>query len=433
MGGNYFLLTVRMKKFVTTFLTATLALSGMSTAFAAAGVRVGGVMMTSDRTIVANAMKAPILTTLVAAVKAADLAETLAGEGPYTVFAPTDMAFRAVRAKVDRMMDMDDKADLKAVLTFHVVAGQYMAADLKNGMTLTSVQGEKLTIKKVGRNIWVNNARIQTRDVMASNGVVHVINKVLMPSMKPVKSSSSSSVSRSSSSTMSSSSAMSTSSMSSSSVSSSSSVMSASSSSITSSSAAVPTAWAKAKGNMWQDKGGRWLKTDLGKVLFKNSYDTWSPLANWQWQGEDGAWYKFETDWTLVWSKDGVKWVEVPTGTWPGKMGYWYKLDVDGSIWWMSDGTWKMSEGGMWQDKRGDWFKVSEGRVMSSTNGTLWTEVPGWQWLAMDGNWYRFDKSWKVWTSATGTVWAEVPSMTWKGKDGETLMLDAQGMLWVKN
>jgi uncharacterized surface protein with fasciclin (FAS1) repeats len=416
-----------MRKTFTSLVAAAIALSTAMPAFAAT-IRVGGAVMLPTNTIVENASKASTLKTLVTAVKAANLAETLSGEGPFTVFAPTDSAFRAVRAKIDRMMDMENKADLAATLKFHVVAGKYLSADLKNGMTLTTVQGEKLTIKKLGRSIWVNGARIQTRDVIAKNGVVHVISKVLMPTMKPTTSSSSSrssSVMSSSSSSMmssSSSSAMSSSSMSSSSV------MSSSSSSM----APVPTAWAVSAEGTWQDKEGKWLKIDASMVKYKNTAGTWSPLANWQWHAEDGNWYKFEADWTLVMSKDGVKWTKVENMSWPGKMGYWYKLGADGKVWWMSDGTWKKAQGGTWQDVNGTWFMVVEGKLMSSANGTLWSEVPNWQWKGIDGGWYKFDKEWKLWSTANGTVWAEVPSMTWKNKDGSTLMLDSNGVVWVK-
>ena len=151
------------------------------------GVEVGGALMTPDKDIVANAMNASNVTTLVAAVSAAGLVDTLKGPGPFTVFAPTNDAFAKLPAgTVDTLLKPENKAKLVDILTYHVVAGHYTAADLSDGMTLKSVEGKMLTIKKdVSGKIWVNGvAMVQTADVISSNGVTFVIDSVLTPPTK---------------------------------------------------------------------------------------------------------------------------------------------------------------------------------------------------------------------------------------------------------
>ena len=128
--------------------------------------------------IVDTAVKAGNFTTLVTAVKAAGLVDTLKGPGPFTVFAPTDAAFAKVpKATLDALLA--DKAALAKVLTYHVVPGKVMAADVKAGMVKT-VQGQELTLKTDGGGM-VNNAKVVAADVAASNGVIHAIDTVLMP------------------------------------------------------------------------------------------------------------------------------------------------------------------------------------------------------------------------------------------------------------
>lgn len=147
-----------------------------------AGVMVGGAMMVPKLNIVQNAMNAKSVTTLVTAVKAAGLAETLSGPGPFTVFAPTNDAFKKLpKGTVETLLVPENKGTLTGILTYHVVPGKYTSKELKNGLTLTTVQGQTLAIKRTGMNIWVNNARVSIRDVISSNGVTHVINSVLMP------------------------------------------------------------------------------------------------------------------------------------------------------------------------------------------------------------------------------------------------------------
>jgi len=151
------------------------------------GVMVGGALMTPDKDIVQNAMNASNVTTLVAAVKAAGLVPTLEGSGPFTVFAPTNDAFNKLPAgTVATLLKPENKAKLVDILTYHVVAGSYTSADLKDGETLKTVEGGTLTIKKDSNgNIWVNGvAMVQTADVLSRNGVTFVIDTVLMPPTK---------------------------------------------------------------------------------------------------------------------------------------------------------------------------------------------------------------------------------------------------------
>lgn len=148
-----------------------------------AGVMVGGAMMLPSLDIVDNAAKASNVTTVVAAVKAAGLVDTLKGPGPFTVFAPTNDAFAKLPAgTVDTLLKAEMKADLTSILTYHVVAGRYTAADLKDGMTLKTVNGATLKVSNVNGVVKINgSAMVQTADVISSNGVTHVIDTVLMP------------------------------------------------------------------------------------------------------------------------------------------------------------------------------------------------------------------------------------------------------------
>lgn len=128
--------------------------------------------------IVDVAAKAGNFNTLVTAVKAAGLVDTLKGPGPFTVFAPTDAAFAKVpKAKLDALLA--DKAALTKVLTYHVVPGKVMAADVKTGKVKT-VEGQELTVTTKG-GVMVDNAKVVATDVAASNGVIHAIDTVLMP------------------------------------------------------------------------------------------------------------------------------------------------------------------------------------------------------------------------------------------------------------
>ena len=157
---------------------------------------VGGAEMFPDKTIVDNAVNSPIHTTLVAAVKQAGLVDTLSGAGPFTVFAPTDTAFAALPAgTVDGLLKPDAKPTLTKVLTYHVVPGRLTAADLAGKIkagggkaTLTTVEGEPLTLTSDGTTITItgmggSKATVSQADVLQSNGVIHVVDGVLLPSM----------------------------------------------------------------------------------------------------------------------------------------------------------------------------------------------------------------------------------------------------------
>jgi uncharacterized surface protein with fasciclin (FAS1) repeats len=147
------------------------------------GVMVGGAMMVPNLNIVQNAANASNVTTVVAAVKAAGLAETLSGPGPFTVFAPTNAAFEKLPAgTVDTLLKPENKAKLVSILTYHVVAGKFMASDLKDGMTLKTVNGQDLMISVKDGKVWINgSAMVETADVVSSNGVTHVIDGVVLP------------------------------------------------------------------------------------------------------------------------------------------------------------------------------------------------------------------------------------------------------------
>ena len=128
--------------------------------------------------IVDVAVKAGSFNTLVTAVKAAGLVDTLKGPGPFTVFAPTDEAFAKLpKATLDALLK--DKAALTKVLTYHVVAGKVMAADVKAGKVKT-VQGQELTVATTG-SVTVDGAKVTATDIAASNGVIHVIDTVMLP------------------------------------------------------------------------------------------------------------------------------------------------------------------------------------------------------------------------------------------------------------
>jgi len=135
--------------------------------------------MSGSKDIVDTAVAAGSFNTLVAAVKQAGLVDTLKGKGPFTVFAPTDEAFAKIpKEKLDAILA--DKAMLTKILTYHVVAGKVLAADVKPGAVKT-VEGSALTISVSGGSVMVDQAKVIKTDVMASNGVIHVIDAVLIP------------------------------------------------------------------------------------------------------------------------------------------------------------------------------------------------------------------------------------------------------------
>lgn len=139
-------------------------------------------------TIVVVASNTPTLSTLVTAVKAASLVETLQGTGPYTVFAPTNDAFAALPAgTLDTLLKPENVEQLKSILTYHVVPGKVMAQDLKDGQVIKTVQGGNLTVSIMDGKVYLvdakgNKVMVEKADVNADNGVVHIINGVLLPS-----------------------------------------------------------------------------------------------------------------------------------------------------------------------------------------------------------------------------------------------------------
>lgn len=134
-----------------------------------------------SKDIVDTAVGAGSFGTLVAAVQAAGLVDTLKGDGPFTVFAPTDEAFAALPAgTVEDLLKPENKDKLTAILTYHVVAGKVMSTDLSNGMMATTVQGSDVKIMTEG-GVTVNGANVVQADVEASNGVIHVIDAVILP------------------------------------------------------------------------------------------------------------------------------------------------------------------------------------------------------------------------------------------------------------
>jgi uncharacterized surface protein with fasciclin (FAS1) repeats len=151
-------------------------------------VMVGGAAMFPSKNIIQNAVNSKDHTTLVAAVKAAGLVATLEGKGPFTVFAPTNAAFGKLPAgTVDNLVKPENKATLSKILTYHVVAGKLEASDLTDGKKLKTVEGEQLTIRKSGDKVTIIDSKgdasvVTIPNVNQSNGVIHVVDTVLMPS-----------------------------------------------------------------------------------------------------------------------------------------------------------------------------------------------------------------------------------------------------------
>ena len=182
-----------MKSFKFAVLALAVSLSTLA-ACAAPQIMVGGAPMLATKDIIDNAVNSKDHTTLVAAVKAAGLVDTLKGKGPFTVFAPTNAAFAALPAgTVDTLLKPESKAALTKVLTYHVVAGNMDAAALTKAImagggkaTLKTVSGGSLTAMASGNTVTVTDesggtAKVTIADVIQSNGVIHVVDKVLLP------------------------------------------------------------------------------------------------------------------------------------------------------------------------------------------------------------------------------------------------------------
>jgi uncharacterized surface protein with fasciclin (FAS1) repeats len=185
-----------MRKFTSVILAGAVALSALATVAYAENPMVGGAAMPADKNIVENAINSKDHTTLVAAVTAAGLVETLQGAGPFTVFAPVNAAFDALPAgTVETLLKPENKDQLVKILTCHVVAAKAMSADVMKMVKddggahkVKTVGGCELTLKDDGGKVTVtdengNVANVTIADVEQSNGVIHVVDKVLLPKM----------------------------------------------------------------------------------------------------------------------------------------------------------------------------------------------------------------------------------------------------------
>ena len=164
-----------MKKSVLFLLVAAAACSfGVKSSLADCG--------TCDKTIVENAVASEDFKTLVAAVKAADLVKTLSGEGPFTVFAPTDKAFAKLsKETLESLLKPENKKKLAGILTYHVVAGKVMAADVVKLKNAKTVQGKNVRIRVKDGKVKLNKANVVKTDIVCKNGVIHVIDAVILP------------------------------------------------------------------------------------------------------------------------------------------------------------------------------------------------------------------------------------------------------------
>jgi uncharacterized surface protein with fasciclin (FAS1) repeats len=160
--------------------SATTMAPAVDSAKGAAATATNTVSTMAATDIVDTAVAAGNFKTLAKALTEAGLIDTLKGAGPFTVFAPTDEAFAAVPAK-DLEALMKDKAKLKAVLTYHVVSGKVMAADVSKMTSAKTVQGTDVAVKVSGSDVMINQAKVTKADIACKNGVIHVIDKVIMP------------------------------------------------------------------------------------------------------------------------------------------------------------------------------------------------------------------------------------------------------------
>ena len=159
-----------MKKYITALLSTLLVFSSVSY---------------SKNDIVDTAIEAGSFKTLVAAVKAAGLAETLKGNGPFTVFAPTDEAFAKLpKGTVESLLKPENKDKLVGILTYHVISGKVSAKKASKLDSAKTVNGAKLTIKPAGKTLQINGAKVVKADIKTSNGIIHVIDAVLIPETK---------------------------------------------------------------------------------------------------------------------------------------------------------------------------------------------------------------------------------------------------------
>ena len=165
------------------FRSVTVLATGLfaSLALFAGALQAGGHAKKVKADIVDTAVSAGSFTTLVAAVQAADLVDALKGDGPLTVFAPTDEAFAKLPAgTVENLLKPENKEQLRAILLYHVVPGSIYSKDVTDGASPSTLQGSNLSVS-VGEGVAINNAKVVSVDIGASNGVIHVIDSVLLP------------------------------------------------------------------------------------------------------------------------------------------------------------------------------------------------------------------------------------------------------------
>ena len=161
------------KKMMIAGIVAAMTITGAAATMGAA---------TADKDLVETAVAAGLFTTLAKALQAADLVETLKGAGPFTVFAPTDEAFAKLPAgTLEALLKPENKPKLQRLLTSHVVAGRVMAADVVNISSAKAVSGDTLTIASRDGGVTVDGAKVMKTDIAATNGVIHVIDRVILP------------------------------------------------------------------------------------------------------------------------------------------------------------------------------------------------------------------------------------------------------------
>ena len=179
------MITASRSKSLRSIVIAASMLGAFTSSVMAKDVMVGGAAMSDEKTIAENAPNAKNLTTLVAAVKAAGLVETLNGAGPFTVFAPTDEAFAKLpEGTVETLLKPENKEKLVAILTYHVVAGKVEAKDAVKLKSAKTVNGASFKISASDEGVMVDKAKVVKTDIQCSNGVIHVIDAVILPPAK---------------------------------------------------------------------------------------------------------------------------------------------------------------------------------------------------------------------------------------------------------
>ncbi|MBZ0304827.1 MAG: fasciclin domain-containing protein [Anaerolineae bacterium] len=170
------------RKIITLMALPILTVASVTLAFAGAGMGTYKSAAMTKPDIVDTAISAGSFSTLVAALQGADLVQTLKGDGPFTVFAPTDAAFAKLpEGTVANLLKPENKDQLVAILTYHVVPGKVMASDVVNLKLAKTVNGKDLTIDSGANGVKIDNANVVTTDIETSNGVIHIIDTVILP------------------------------------------------------------------------------------------------------------------------------------------------------------------------------------------------------------------------------------------------------------